>query len=535
MKRLCLGISILTIVGAAIAPVTLFGQSKEGTEGRAPEQLGQVVFPNSCSAAVQGTFIRGVALLHSFWYSEAEKTFREVLAQDSTCAIANWGIATARMNNPIQGVGALPKDAEVAHAAIAQGRQMGAKTQRERDFIEAVAVYFEDSSNRPERLRQQNRAKAYEQLAGRYASDDEAQVFYAVYLAATQSLSDQSYAPTLKAAQILEAQFAKHPDHPGVAHYLIHSYDYSPIAGKGVPAARRYADIAPAAPHALHMPSHIFTRVGAWEDSAATNSRAARTAVRGGESDEALHSMDYMVYAYLQLARDHDADKIIGGMRSITGATRMAAPYALNAMPARYVIERGAWKEAAQLQPTASSYPPTEALTYFARALGAARGGDPASADKDVQRLVQIRDALKAAKNEYWATEVEVCRLGAEAWIALARGNSDQALGLMNAAADMEDKSEKNIITPGRIVPARELLGDLLLDLKRPGEALKAYESSQVREPNRFRGLSGAAQAAAASGDSAKAKRYYARLVELAGAGDPRPEVARARAFVAQN
>ena len=521
-----------------ITLLLLFAMGTPGTGRSQPkEQLGTVNFPNSCSAAVQETFQRGVAMLHSFRYGEAEKTFREVLAQDPSCAITTWGIAAILMSNPLTGIGPSKEWAERAQAAIDQGRRIGAKTQRERDYIEAVGAYYEDWSNRPERTRQANRARAFEALAARYPADDEAQIFYALYLAATQSLSDQTYATYLTSAAILEKEFAKYPDHPGVAHYLIHSYDAAPIAPKGVPAARRYASIAPAAPHALHMPSHIFTRVGAWPDSAATNERAAIAAKRDKDVDEQLHAMDYMVYAYLQLARDDSARRVIDEATQASGLSfnRFAAPYALSAMPARYVIERGEWRQATKLEPVASSYPFTIALTHFARGLGAARSGDAATADRESQELARLRDALRTAKNEYWAGEVEVSRLGVAAWSALAQGKRDEALSLMRSAADAEDKSEKHIVTPGRILPARELLGDMLLELKRPAEALKEYEASQVREPERFRGHYGAAQAAAQSGDKAKARQSFAKLVEMAGQGTARPEIVQARAFLSAN
>ena len=341
----------------------------------------------------------------------------------------------------------------------------------------------------------------------------------------------------LKAAAILEKQFAKHPDHPGVAHYLIHSYDAPPIAAQGLPAARRYADIAPDAPHALHMPSHIFTRVGAWADSVATNRRSASVAQKVNEPDEAVHAMDYMTYAYLQLARDSDARRTSDEARTLTAFNpgRATAPYGLAAMPARYALERGAWGEAAQLQPTPSKFPFTEAVTHFARALGAARSGDPAAAQKDVERIAALRDELKAAKSEYWANEVEVMRLASLAWAALAQKKSNDALALMRQAADIEDKSEKNIVTPGRLLPARELLGDMLMELKRPAEALKEYEASQQREPNRYRGLYGAGQAAEQSGNRDKARHYFSKLIELAGSGDLRPETEKARRYLATN
>jgi tetratricopeptide (TPR) repeat protein len=511
--------------------IPVFGQAQS------KEQLGKVDFHNSCSPAVQDGFQRAVAMLHSFRLGEGEKTFREVLAQDPSCAIATWGIAAILMSNPLAGEGSPRAWAERAQAAIEQGRKIGAKTQRERDYIEAVAAYYDDWPNRPERTRQLNRARAYEALAARYPDDDEAQIFYALYLAATQSLADQTYGTYLTAAATLEKQFAKHPDHPGVAHYLIHSYDAPPIAAKGLPAARRYAGIAPAAPHALHMPSHIFTRVGAWEESTLTNERAAVAAKRDKDVDQQSHAMDYMVYAYLQLARDGDARRVVEEGALLTGfvPARSTGPYAQAAMPARYAVERGAWREAMTLEPRASGFPFTEALTRFARALGAARSGDAVAAEREVQELVRLRDTLNAAKNAYWATEVEVSRLGAAAWTALAQGKRDEALGLMRSAADIEDKNEKHIVTPGRIVPARELLGEMLLETKRPADAVKEFEASHTREPDRFRGLYGAAQAAEQSGDKAKAKRYFARLVEIAGQGTARPELVQARAFLAAN
>jgi tetratricopeptide (TPR) repeat protein len=502
-----------------------------------PSKLGKVDFPNSCSLAVQEKLVRGIAMLHSFYYSAAQRAFQEIAAEDNSCAIAAWGFASILMLNPLQGIGASPKGAEEAQAAIDRGRQMGAKTQRERDYLEAVAAYYENFSSRTERERQQARAKAYEALASKYPDDDEAQIFYALYLAGTQTASDQTYSAYLKAAAILEKQFAKHPDHPGVAHYLIHSYDAAPIAQQGVPAARRYASIAPDAPHALHMPSHIFTRVGEWAESAATNRRSADSAKRSNDPHDALHALDYMTYAYLQLARDGDARKALDEARAISGHTpvRPTGYYAVAAMPARYVVERGAWREASDLTPSPSTYPFTEALPHFARALGAARSGNPAAAQKDIEQITTLRDQLNAAKNAYWATEVEVMRVATTAWVALAEKRADEAVALMRQAADIEDKSEKNIVTPGRLLPARELLGDMLLELKRPADALKEYEASQQREPNRYRGLYGAAQAAAQAGNRDKAKQYFTKLVALGSSGDPRPETEAARKYLASN
>ena len=302
--------------------------------------LGKVSFPTTCNPKVQAQFERAVAMLHSFWYSAGERAFRDVLKDDPSCAIADWGIAAIQMSNPLAGQGASPKGAEIAQQAIDEARRIGLKTERERDYVDAVAAYYQDFGTRSERERQVARAQAYEALAKKYPVDDEAQIFAALYVAGTQTQSDQTHAAYLKAAAVLEDQFKKHPDHPGVAHYLIHSYDAPPIAAKGLTAARRYASIAPAAPHALHMGSHIFTRTGDWAESAATNKRSRDVAIAGNEPDEAYHASDYMVYAYLQLARDDEARRSIDAAMKVEGASpRFVAPYAVASMPARYVFE----------------------------------------------------------------------------------------------------------------------------------------------------------------------------------------------------
>jgi len=507
-------------------------------EGDGKGVLGKVDFENSCSAAVQADLQRGVAMLHSFWYGEGLQTFRSVLQRDPACVPAAWGIASLLMDNPLAGQGASPKGAEEAQAAIEQGRQSKRTTQRERDYLEAVAAYYKDFGERPEAARQRSRSEAYVALAERYAKDDEAQIFNALYLAGTQSQADQSYAAYLKAAAALETQFQRHPDHPGVAHYLIHSYDAPPIASKGLDAARRYASIAPAAPHALHMPSHIFTRVGSWSDSAATNQRSFDTAVADKDGDGAFHAADYMVYAYLQQGKDAQAQAALDAalrVKATTNPARQTAPYAETAMRARMAAERGEWKTAAGLPHEKTRFPHVDAMTHFTRALGAARSGDLALAEQEAEQLAQLHKALLDARNAYWAREVEVQRLAAAAWLAHAKGNGDEALKLMRAAADLEDKNDKHIVTPGRVLPARELLGDMLLAMKMPAEALQAYEMSQEREPNRFRGYAGAARAAAATGDRQKAAGHYARLVSLAGdAAGSRPELAEARGFPAR-
>ncbi|HWI16042.1 MAG TPA: hypothetical protein VNT02_17405, partial [Burkholderiales bacterium] len=453
---------VVAMVYLALAAPIHAQQTEGARPGRSLDQLGSVTFANSCTPSAQQTLQQGVAMLHSFWYNEGERAFRAALAADPGCTVAHWGIAALIMSNPLAGQGASPADAKRAIAGIEEGRATPPRTQREKDYIEAVAAYYNDFDQRSERARQEARAQAFEQLAARYPDDDEAQIFAALYMVALQSLADKTYSHYLKAAGILEKQFSKYPNHPGVAHYLIHAYDAPPIAAKGLNAARRYATIAPAAPHALHMPSHIFTRVGAWSDSAATNKRSADVAVKAQDYDEAMHAADYMVYAYLQMARDDDARVVAERFVSANfPSKRFAGPYARAAMPARYAVERGDWRAAAQLEVQPSKFAYADAMTHFARAVGAARTGDAASAEQDVKKIAALRDSLIAEKNMYWAKEVEVSWLGASAWTALARGQKDEALELMRRAADMEDGHEKHIVTPGRVAPARELLGDM--------------------------------------------------------------------------
>ena len=517
-----------TILAALIAPPA--AAQHDHTHG----DVGTVVFSNSCAPAVQPDLARGVGMLHSFWYGEGERTFRAVLAQDPSCTIADWGIASLLMNNPLAGVGAAPKDAERAQAALDHARQTPPQTQRERDYLEAVAAYYQDFATRPERLRQETRAKAYEALAARYPADDEAQIFSALYLAGTQSQADQTYAAYAKAAAILEKQLVKTPDHPGIAHYIIHVYDAPPIAAHGLAAARRYADLAPDAPHALHMPSHIFTRVGAWEESAATNERSYNAAIKGNERAESYHASDYAVYADLQLGRDTAARAAIDRALKVTVTPpNVASIYAAAAMPARYALERGDWKTAAQLTPPPGGLPFTDALSWYAHAIGAARTGDLAGVETAATALAALQTKLSATGNTYWAKEVEIQQRATAAWIAFLQKKPDDALKLMREAADLEDRNEKHIVTPGRLVPARELLGDMLLEAGQPGLAIKEYEASQTREPNRFRGYYGTARAAEAAGDRPRATAAYESLLALAKTADTnRPELAHARAFV---
>jgi tetratricopeptide (TPR) repeat protein len=530
---------------AVLALVLLVGLTGEDSAGAA-EKLGKVHFPVSCTPAAQQQFDRAVALLHSFWFPEAAKAFTAVAQTDASCAMAHWGSAMTWLGNPLAAPPS-PRALKEGWAAVEKAKAAGAKTPREGDYIAAIELFYKDGDKVDHRTRAVAYEKAMEQLAQRYPTDSEAAIFYALALNITLVPTDKTYGNQLKAAKVLEKVFAEQPDHPGVAHYLIHSYDFPSIAQQGVAAARRYATIAPSAPHALHMPSHIFTRLGYWEESIATNRNSANVAKDevnvthpGSGSYNALHAMDYMVYGYLQLARDREAASVLEEIKAYktVDVEHFAAAFAFAAMPARYALERRRWAEAAALtlhppQLSWQKFPQAEAITVFARGLGAARSGDATAAKRDIARLQQLRDALTQAKSAYWAEQVDIQLQTVSAWLARAEGRNDEALRLMRAAADLEEATEKHPVTPGPIAPARELLGYLLLDVGQPAQALREFEKSHRVEPNRFLGLYGAARAAVLSGDGDKARGYFTQLVALAGKAETdRPELAEARAFL---
>jgi len=513
-----------------------------------PEKLGTVNFSTSCNAAAQQEFSRAVALLHSFWFSQAIKGFEAALQADPSCGIAYWGGAVARLGNPLAGPPPV-KDLELGAAAVAKGKTVGAGTQRELDYIAAIETFYKDHDKIDHRTRAFYYEKAMESLAARYPHDREAAIFYALALNITLNPNDKTYANQLKAAAILEKVFAAEPNHPGVAHYLIHSYDFPPIADKGLDAARRYARIAPSAPHAQHMPSHIFTRLGYWQESIDTNRASAETAqeelrqakLEAG-SYNALHAMDYIEYASLQLAKDREAKAIVDEIRTIQkiDTEHFVAAFAFTAIPARYALERRQWAEAAELtlHPTSLSwqkFPQAESLLWFARGVGAARGGNVESAKRDLARLDALYDSMKTAKNTYWAEQAEIQRLAVAGWIAHAEGRNDEALALLRKAADLEGATEKHPVTPGSIQPAREMLAELLLELGQPARALAEFEASRRLDPNRFHGIAGAARAAEQAGDSERARRYYTELLALTKFADSeRPEIKHARAYLGQ-
>ena len=497
------------------------------------EKLGTVNFETSCKPEAQKLFNQGMLYQHSFWYRASQNVFEDVLKADPQCGIAYWGIALSMLWNPH--VPTPAKNLADGAAMIAKGKSLGAGTQRERDYLDALGVMYADFDKVDHRTRIVAYAKAMEQLAQRYPNDDEAQIYFALALNTSASAADKTYANQIKGAAILEPIAKRQPQHPGVAHYLIHLYDYPSIAEKGLDAARRYAKIAPAAAHAQHMPSHIFTRVGYWDESISSNIAAARAAKAAKDYHDQLHSMDYQVYANLQLGQDAKAKALIDEMTGITGFTEtyLVGPYALAASPARYALERGDWKAAAELQVRPSPLAHVQAITHFARALGAARSGNPEAAKADIARLGELRDKLRDAKDAYWSEQVDIEAQIASAFALDAEGKHDEALKAMSAAADAEDKTEKHPVTPGVPKPARELYGVLLLERGMAQEALAAFETTLKKEPNRLGAYVGAARAAEKAGDTAKAQNYYNKVVAIAGDADKsRIEVGEARAFL---
>ena len=489
------------------------------------KQLGNVHFETSCKPAAQKLVDKGMLYQHSFWYRSSKQTFEEALKADPTCAMAHWGIALSLLYNPHAPPPAanLPLGLE----AIEKAKALNAKTQRERDYIDALANMYVDYDKVDHRTRVQKYLKAQEEVAQKYPKDDEAQIAYAITLNVAASPTDKTYANQLKGAALLEPIFKRQPNHPGAAHYLIHLYDYPAIAEKGLTAAKRYAKIAPAAPHAQHMPSHIFTRVGYWKESIAANAESARVAKLDGEQNDQAHAMDYLVYAHVQQAQDKKAKAVVDELNAIDfKVDRFAGPYAVAAGGARYAVERGDWKAAAALQPRQTKYLYADAVTHFARALGAARSGNPAAAKPDIEKLGELSAKLKDAKDAYWSEIVGIQQQVASAWVLYAEGKHDEALKAMSAAADAEDKTEKHPVTPGPLAPARELYGAMLLDRGMAKEALAAYEAVFTKEPNRLATYVGAAKAATKAGDNAKAKQYTAKVMTLTKEADSqRPEI----------
>jgi tetratricopeptide (TPR) repeat protein len=528
-------LSVLVTITVLSVAAGSWGAEVKTTPGSDPEKLGRVHFKTSCSPEAQKQFERALAMLHSFFFPETVKAFAAIPQTDPTCAIAYWGLAVSIRPNPLVG----PFDAATLKRgleAVEKGKAIGARTERERDWLAAIEQFYKDHDKVDQDTRTKNYEKAMAALVQKYPDDVEAKIFHA--LALNETFDHKNMAPLEQAIRILEPLDKQYPDHPGITHYLIHSYDFPPIARRGVPVADKYAKIAPSAPHAQHMPSHIYSMVGMWEASITSNLKAvavSREYVTRAKLDGTLagvpHAYDFMQYAYLQLGQDARAKALIEESATIkkTIGPRVAV-MALAAVPARYALERQDWRAAAQLQPVGTGLPAGEAITHFARALGAARSGDLAAAQADVDKLKEQRVALEGAKQGYWAEQVEIQILAAQAWIAQRRNDRAEALKLMGAAADLEDASEKHVAMENRLYPMRELLADMLMAQGEAAAALKQYEAALQNAPMRLRGFYGAAKAAEAAGDTRKAGEYFAKLALLTKDGDgDRPEIREAR------
>lgn len=533
--------------GVIIAITEVSAVAHEGDASKAG-LIGTVHFETTCTAKAQSMFDGGMAALHNFYFGEAKRSFQAVLQTDPKCSIAYWALATNSLGNPLVSPPA-PKTIGDAQDLLSKAYENEPESQRERDYRDALSRLLTDADKIDHRTRTLAYENAMRTIYERYPQDMEAGVFYALALNITALPTDKTYANQLKAADILERILDREPDHPGALHYLIHSLDYPPLALRALPAAKRYAEVAPTAPHALHMPSHTYSMLGEWEGSIQSNTVAlaavqdsfakqlsSLTAINGSTA----HYNDFMIYAHLQLVQDKVAKEIVRQLLEyqlthdlskdpVYSQTGFAAP------PARYVLERKAWTEAKGLEVQMTTWTYAEAITRFVRSLGASHSGDFASAEAEIQTLQRLRDATVASKQGYWEGQVEVLRLAASAWLTQARGQTTEAIRLMRQAADLEDASEKHIAMENRLYPMRELLADLLLDAGHPGQALAEYEASMVATPNRFNAFSGAAKAALASGEREKAANYYSRLLSLAAKADtPRPGIREAQQFLAR-
>jgi hypothetical protein len=539
-QRIC-----VLFLAAALFSFPLKPGARADAGPTAANASGDVNFQISCEAAVQKTFREAVWTLHSFWYPEARKGFTAVTEAEPGCAMGYWGIAMSHWY-PLwfpPSPSALKAGAEAVEKAVAAGP----KTEREKDYIDAIAAFYRDSDKLDHRTRAVAYEKAMERVYLRYPEDREAAVFYGLALNASALPTDKTYANKRKAAEILNKVWAEQPNHPGVVHYLIHSDDSPEFAAAGLDAAICYSKIAPDVPHALHMPSHIFTRLGMWQQSIDSNRAAHAAAIAyvrktlGPESfdTETVHTMDYLAYAYLQTAQDRAAkevvDELTGFRQSVT--PNLPAAYAVAAIPVRYALERRDWPAAAALSEPAIGFPLerfpwAEAMIAYARALGDARTGNIAGAEAEIGRLQSLEDKLKG-NDTYWVNQVEVQRLAAAGILAHVRGDDNKAVALVRAAADLDATMDKHPATPSSVLPARELLADLLLELNQPAAALVEYRAMLSTDPNRFRSLLGEARAAKQTGDSATAHDAYRQLVALSKPdGQARPELAEARSYL---
>src|SRR5215813_1927469 len=528
-----------------LAPCLCFAQEHQHGSS---EKLGAVHFATSCNLEAQKEFDRAVALLHSFQFSKAIQGFNATLKSDASCGIAHWGVALSQWSNPFAAGMKDKTQLQAGRASAEQGEDTGAKTQRERDYISAVSALYNNFEDMPQSSRLISYREAMSKVAASYPNDNEAQIFYALAIAEAEDLSDKTYAGRLKAGAILEKLFKEEPNHPGLAHYIIHTYDVPPLAGRALVAARRYSEIAPDAPHALHMPSHTFTRTGYWQDSINTNIAAAAAAKREGQTAEELHATDYEIYAYLQTGQDAAARRLLDSLPEIAsrfdpkvvigGAGGPPVGYfALAAVPARVPLELGDWKQAAQLVPRETPFLYTDAMTWLARGLGSARTGQAVPAYESAAKLKQIKERLQESGEKYWALQVEIQEQEVTAWALLAEGKLAEAQRQMESAADFEDGTEKSAVTPGPLAPARELLGEMLLLRNQPVLALAQFQETLNKEPGRFRALYGAGHATQVAGNREASRGYFRELLRVCKDGDKpgRPELKEAAKAISQN
>ncbi|HSN59460.1 MAG TPA: hypothetical protein VLR49_00890 [Ferruginibacter sp.] len=508
-------------------------------------QYGSVDFEMSCSGKEKDDFNLGIKLLHSFEYDEAEKVFAAIIDKAPECAMAYWGVAMSNFH-PLW---TPPSEDELMKGvkAIEIAQSITKKSKREAAYINAIAAFYMGWEKADHLSRCEKFEKAMELLYKEYPNDKEAAIFYALALNAAANPADKSFAKQKKAGAILNSLYPGEPNHPGIVHYIIHTYDSPELAAMALPAARRYASVAPSSAHALHMPSHIFTRLGLWDECISSNIASvtsaqcyAKDAGIKGHWDEELHALDYLVYAYLQKGDNDDAKKQLDYLKTIrdVSALNFKVAYAFASIPCRYVLENKLWGEAASLTIHYENFPwekfPWQkAMIHFTRLMGAAHMGNITSAKAELASLNSIHQKLLEQKDTYKANQVQVQIKAAEAWINFKEGKNNEALLLMNLAADLEDKTEKHPVSPGELIPARELLGDMLLQMNKPGMALIAYEQNLLKHPNRFNGLYGAAMAAQRNNDLQKANTYYKLLAGISNSSDyKRPEFARARLFL---
>jgi hypothetical protein len=503
---------VIRILAASAVVCAFQVSAQEQHSHPPPERLGSVTFPTSCAPSVGHDFERAVALLHSFAYTASEQAFRAITVADPTCAMAHWGVAMSYFHQ----LWSPPDSADLrkGRSELEQAGHLDGKTLRESQLIAAAAAYYRDSDHLTHQARARAYAEAMAEVARNNPQDTEAQVFYALALIAIAPPEDRSHADQKHAAALLEPIFRDKPDHPGIAHYLIHAYDSTELASRGLVAARAYSKIAPSAPHALHMPSHIFTRLGLWEDSIASNRAARQAAHDQGDVGEELHAMDYLTYAYLQRGQEADAEQVVAALRVMSRllGNDFKAGYAATAMPVRLAIERRRWSDAALLQPLPESPPHVAAIVYWARAVGNARADSPKAADADIAKIETCRQQLQASGNTYWARQTEALGKEAKAWQLAASRRLDEATRSLRQAADEEEALEKLPVTPGPIVPAREQLGEMLLAGERPREALQEFQAALLAAPGRYGALTGAIQAAELVDDALTAKQMRAAL-----------------------